>query len=155
MLEADQVKIVDEDASSLPDCPTLLASLLGFDNPASWSDSVNVLVQLSLNKHVDLPHVPLIMDFAKTGEQKQIFNLVFARQPMGRPFLAPPGIPAERVAVLRKAFMDAMKSGEFLAEAAKMQLEINPVSGEAVQKIVQEVYRTPKAVAAAVAQMVN
>jgi hypothetical protein len=114
-----------------------------------------VLVQLSLSKHADLPHVPLIMDFARTEEQKQIFNLVFARQPMGRPFLAPPGIPSERVAVLRKAFMDAMKSGEFLAEAEKMQLEINPVSGEAVQKIVQEVYRTPKAIAAAVAQMVN
>jgi tripartite-type tricarboxylate transporter receptor subunit TctC len=123
----------------------------------SWIDDkkINVLVQLSLSKHVDLPHVPLIMDFARTEEQKQIFKLVFARQPMGRPFLAPPGIPAERVAVLRKAFMDTMKSGEFLAEAAKMQLEINPVSGEAVQKIVQEVYRTPKAVAAAVAQMVN
>jgi tripartite-type tricarboxylate transporter receptor subunit TctC len=123
----------------------------------SWVDDkkINVLVQLSLNKHVDLPHVPLIMDFAKTGEQKQIFNLVFARQPMGRPFLAPPGIPSERVAVLRKAFMDTMKSSEFLAEAEKMQLEINPVSGEAVQTIVQEVYRTPKAVAAAVAQMVN
>jgi tripartite-type tricarboxylate transporter receptor subunit TctC len=123
----------------------------------SWIDDrkINVLVQLSLSKHADLPHVPLIMDFARTEEQKQIFNLVFARQPMGRPFLAPPGIPSERVAVLRKAFMDAMKSGEFLAEAEKMQLEINPVSGEAVQKIVQEVYRTPKAIAAAVAQMVN
>jgi tripartite-type tricarboxylate transporter receptor subunit TctC len=123
----------------------------------SWIDDkkINVLVQLSLSKHADLPHVPLIMDFARTEEQKQIFNLVFARQPMGRPFLAPPDIPAERVAVLRKAFMDTMKSGEFLAEAQKMQLEINPVSGEAVQKIVQEVYRTPKAVAAAVAQMVN
>jgi tripartite-type tricarboxylate transporter receptor subunit TctC len=123
----------------------------------SWIDDkkINVLVQLSLSKHVDLPHVPLIMDFARTEEQKQIFKLVFARQPMGRPFLAPPGLPAERVAVLRKAFMDTMKSGEFLAETEKMQLEINPVSGEAVQKIVQEVYRTPKAVAAAVAQMVN
>ena len=70
-------------------------------------------------------------------------------------FLAPPGIPAERVTALRKAFMDTMKSSEFLAEAEKMQLEINPVSGDAVQTIVQEVYRTPKAVAAAVAQMVN
>ena len=123
----------------------------------SWIDDkkINVLVQLSLSKRVDLPHVPLIMDFAKTEEQKQIFKLVFARQPMGRPFLAPPGIPVERVAVLRKAFMDTMKSSEFLAEAEKMQLEINPVSGDAVQTIVQEVYRTPKAVAAAVAQMVN
>jgi hypothetical protein len=49
VLEADQVKIVDEDASSLPDCPSLLSSLLGFDTPASWSDSVNVLVQLSVS----------------------------------------------------------------------------------------------------------
>ena|SRR5438105_2642351 len=49
VIEADQVKIVDEDASSLPDCPSLLASLLGFDTPASWSDSVNVLVQLSVS----------------------------------------------------------------------------------------------------------
>jgi tripartite-type tricarboxylate transporter receptor subunit TctC len=123
----------------------------------NWIDDkkINLLVQLSLSKHVDLPHVPLIMDFARTEEQKQIFNLVFARQPMGRPFLAPPAIPAERAAVLRKAFMDTMKSGEFRAEAEKMQLEINPVSGDAVQKIVQEVYQTPKAVAAAVAQMVN
>ena len=49
VLEADQVKIVDEDASSLPDCPSLLSSLLGFDTPASWTDSVNVLVQLSVS----------------------------------------------------------------------------------------------------------
>jgi hypothetical protein len=49
VLEADQIKIVDEDASSLPDCPSLLASLLGFDTPASWTDSVNVLVQLSVS----------------------------------------------------------------------------------------------------------
>ncbi|MGA7486649.1 MAG: tripartite tricarboxylate transporter substrate-binding protein [Xanthobacteraceae bacterium] len=123
----------------------------------SWIDDkkINVLVQLSLSKHPDLPHVPLVMDFAKTDEQKQVFKLVFARQPMGRPFLAPPGIPAERVAVLRKAFMDTMKDGEFLAEAGKLKLEINPVSGAAVQDIVQEVYQTPKSVAAAVAGMIN
>ena len=123
----------------------------------SWIDDkkINVLVQLSLSKHPDLPHVPLVMDFAKSDEQKQIFKLVFARQPMGRPFLAPPGIPAERAAALRKAFMDTMKDGEFLAEAGKMKLEINPVSGAAVQDIVQEVYQTPKSVAAAVAGMIN
>ena len=123
----------------------------------SWIDDkkINILVQLSLSKHADLPHVPLITDLAKSDEQKQIFQLVFARQPMGRPFLAPPGMPAERVAVLRRAFMETMKNGEFLADAERMKLEINPVSGEAVQTIVQEVHRTPKAVAAAVAQMLN
>jgi hypothetical protein len=122
-----------------------------------WIDEkkINVLVQLSLSKHRDLPGVPLIMDFAKTSEEQQTFKLVFARQPMGRPFLAPPGIPPDRVAILRKAFMDTLKDREFLAEAEKMKLEINPVSGTAVQQIVQEVYQTPKSVAAAVANMVN
>jgi tripartite-type tricarboxylate transporter receptor subunit TctC len=84
-----------------------------------------------------------------------MFKLVFARQPMGRPFLAPPDIPSERVSALRKAFMDTMKDGEFLAEAEKMKLEINPVSGAAVQEIVRDVYKTPKPIAAAVAEMVN
>jgi tripartite-type tricarboxylate transporter receptor subunit TctC len=123
----------------------------------SWLDDkkINVLVQLSLNKHADLPNVPLIMDFAKTDEQRQMFKLVFARQPMGRPFLAPPGVPAERTAMLRKAFVDTMKDPGFLAEAEKMKLEIDPVSGEAVQAIVQEVYQTPKSISAAVADIVN
>jgi hypothetical protein len=123
----------------------------------AWLDEkkINVLVQLSLDKHADLPNVPLIMDFAKTDEQRQIFKLVFARQPMGRPFLAPPGIPAERAEALRKAFMDTMKDPGFLAEAERMKLEINPVAGDAVQGIVQDLYQTPKSIAAAVADMVN
>jgi tripartite-type tricarboxylate transporter receptor subunit TctC len=123
----------------------------------NWLDDnkINVLVQLSLKKHRDLPNVPLVMDFAKTEQQAQIFKLVFARQPMGRPFLSPPGIPADRVAALRKAFMETLQDREFLAEAEKMKLEINPVSGDEVQRIVQDVYRTPKAVAAAVADMLN
>jgi tripartite-type tricarboxylate transporter receptor subunit TctC len=123
----------------------------------SWIDDkkINVLAQLSLSRHADLAKVPLIMDFAKTEEQKQIFKLVFARQPMGRPFLAPPGIPADRVALLRKAFMDTLNDREFRTEADRMKLEINPVSGEAVQAIVREAYRTPKHVAAAVADMIR
>jgi len=123
----------------------------------SWIDEhkINVLVQLSLSKHPDLPNVPLVMDLANNDEQRQIFKLVFARQPMGRPFLAPPGVPSDRVSVLREAFMDTMKDGDFLAEAEKMKLEINPVAGDAVQEIVQDVYKTPKPIAAAVAEMIN
>jgi tripartite-type tricarboxylate transporter receptor subunit TctC len=122
-----------------------------------WVDDrkINILVQLSLSKHADLPQVPLVMDFAKDDEQRQIFKLVFARQPMGRPFLAPHGIPADRVAALRKAFMDTLQDKDFLAEAERMKLEINPVSGEAVQKIVHEVHQTPKSVTAKVAEMIN
>jgi len=105
--------------------------------------TINLLVQLSLDKHADLPQVPLIMDFIKSEEQKAILRLVFARQVMGRPFLAPPGVPAERVAALRKAFMATLQDPQFLAEAEKLKLEITPVSGEAVQDLVAEIYRTP------------
>jgi tripartite-type tricarboxylate transporter receptor subunit TctC len=101
-----------------------------------------VLAQLSLNKHPELPDVPLVIDLAKTEEQRQILKLVFARQVMGRPYVAPPDLPAERVAVLRKAFMDTMNDKDFRADADKAQLEINPVSGADVEKLVKEVYAT-------------
>ncbi len=91
--------------------------------------------------------MPLITDLAKTDEQRQILKLIFARQALGRPYLAPPGVPADRVAALRKAFMDTMTDKEFLAEADKAQLEITPIAGEAVQKLVAEVYQTPPAIA--------
>jgi len=108
---------------------------------------INVLVQLALAKHPDLPDVPLITDLAKDDEQRQVLRLIFARQVMGRPFLAPPGIPADRAEALRKAFMDTMRDNDFLADAEKGQLEINPVSGEELQKLVSEIYATPPAIA--------
>jgi tripartite-type tricarboxylate transporter receptor subunit TctC len=108
---------------------------------------INILVQLALQKHPDLPDVPLITDQAKTEEQRQILKLIFARQALGRPYLAPPGVPADRVAALRKAFMDTMSDPEFKAETEKAQLEITPIDGEALQKLVTEVYQTPPEIA--------
>src|SRR5947209_9856862 len=67
---------------------------------------IKVLVQLALENHPELSDVPLVTDLAKTDEQRQILKLIFARQVMGRPFLAPPGVPEDRLAALRKAFMD-------------------------------------------------
>ena len=112
-------------------------------------------MQLSLSKHPDLPDVPLVMDFAKTEEQKQIFKLIFARQVMGRPFVAPPGVPKDRADALRKAFDDTMKDPEFLADAVRTQLEITPVSGEEVERLVTELYQTPKAVAEKAAEFIR
>jgi tripartite-type tricarboxylate transporter receptor subunit TctC len=114
-----------------------------------WLDEkkVNILVQLALEKHPDLPDVPLITDLATTDEQRAIFKLIFARQVMGRPFLGPPGIPPDRTAALRKAFMDTMKDKDFLADAEKGQLEITAVSGEDIQKLVSETHETPPEIA--------
>ena len=117
--------------------------------------SITVLVQLSLNKHPDLPDVPLVMDFAKTEDQQQMFKLIFARQVMGRPYLAPPDVPKDRAEALRKAFMDTMKDNEFLADAEKSQLEINPVDGAEVEKLVKELYQTPKPLADKAAQLIR
>src|SRR5262244_773547 len=117
--------------------------------------SITVLVQLSLNKHPDLPDVPLVMDFAKTEAQQQMFKLIFARQVMGRPYLAPPDVPKDRAEALRKAFMDTMTDNEFLADAEKSQLEINPVDGAEVERLVNELYQTPKPLADKAAQFIR
>jgi tripartite-type tricarboxylate transporter receptor subunit TctC len=114
-----------------------------------------VLVQMSLTKHPGLPDVPLIMDLAKTDEQRQIFKMIFARQTMGRPYLAPPGVPADRLAALRKAFMDTMADQEFLGEAEQNKFEINPVSGEQLEALVKEIYQTPPEVVKKAAAMVQ
>jgi tripartite-type tricarboxylate transporter receptor subunit TctC len=111
----------------------------------SWIDDKRmiVLIQLSLAKHPGLPDVPLVMDFAKTDEQRQILKLIFARNVMGRPYLAPPNVPEDRVAALRDAFMATLADKDFRAEADKTDLEINPVSGAEVEKLVKDVYATP------------
>jgi tripartite-type tricarboxylate transporter receptor subunit TctC len=106
-----------------------------------------ILVQLALEKHPELPNVPLIIDLAKTDEQRQILKLIFARQAMGRPFVAPPNIPQDRAAALRNAFMATMQDKEFLADAERMQMEINPVAGDKVQALVKEIYTAPPEIA--------
>jgi len=108
---------------------------------------IHLLVQLALEKHPDLPNVPVIVDFAKTTEQRQIIKLIFARQVVGRPYLAPPGIPKDRLEILRKAFMETMVDKDFLADANKSKLEITPVTGDKVEALVKEIYETPPAVA--------
>jgi hypothetical protein len=72
---------------------------------------------------------------------------------MGRPFLAPPAIPAERAEALRKAFMETMTDPAFMADAEKSQLEVNPVAGGDLQNLVAEIYRTPPDVAKRAAQL--
>jgi tripartite-type tricarboxylate transporter receptor subunit TctC len=109
---------------------------------------LNLIVQLALEKAADLPSVPLITELATDDRQRQILKLIFSRQTMGRPFAGPPGIPADRAAALRKAFDLTMKDPEFLAEAEKRGLEINPVSGRDVGKLIAELYQTPKDVVA-------
>lgn len=108
------------------------------------SGKLNLIAQLALQKAADLPNVPLIVDLAANDRQRQILKLIFARQTMGRPFAAPPGVPADRADALRAAFDATMKDPEFLAEADKRGLEVNPVSGVEAARLIDELYATPK-----------
>ncbi len=125
---------------------------------AQWlkEKAITPLLQLSFRKHPDLPDVPLIMDLAKTDEDRQIFKVIFARQVMGWPFATPPGIPVERLGALRKAFDDTVKDPDFLSEADRLGLEVTPVSGEKIQALVEELYRTTSPdVSSKIAAMLN
>ena len=104
---------------------------------------LNYLVHMSDAKAPELAHIPVITDFAN-DRQKQILRLVTSRQTMGRPFAAPPGVPADRALALRRAFDATLKDPAFLAEADKLKLDVNPVSGEEVDRLVAELYATPK-----------
>jgi len=101
---------------------------------------LNLLVQMALEKHPDLPDVPLVTEFADSEDELMALELIFARQVMGRPYLAPPGIPIDRHEALRRAFDNAARDPEFLAEAERLQLELNPVSGEAIDTLIMRTY---------------
>jgi tripartite-type tricarboxylate transporter receptor subunit TctC len=90
--------------------------------------------------------VPLTADFARSSEDRQVLELIYAQQQFGRPFVMPPGAPPERVAALRKAFMDALHDTDLNAEADRMKLDIAPLSGQDLQTLIDKIYATPQAV---------
>ncbi len=104
---------------------------------------INILVQLTVAKHQELPHVPLSSDLAKDDAARQAFGFVFADQEMGRPVFAPPNVPVSQVAALRRAFDDTMSDKEFRADAARMSIDLDPIDGRTVEEILARIYATP------------
>jgi hypothetical protein len=104
---------------------------------------LNILFQLGLEKGPELMNVPLLIDLAKTDEQKSILKAAFTSYEFGMAFLAPPDLPDDRTAALREAFGETMREPAFLQDARKLQLEVNPVSAESLESLLQEVYRLP------------
>ena len=94
----------------------------------NWLPQINVLVQFNLEKNADLPDVPVALERAANDEQRQVLRLLIAGQYVGRPFFTSPDIPADRKAALRAAFDATMKDPQFLADAAKLDLEISPIA---------------------------
>lgn len=99
---------------------------------------INILVQIGLRKAPDLPDVPLLMELGSNDEDRAILRLLSASATIGRPLMTTPDVPADRVQALRNAFNAMMKDPAFLEQARKQQFDINPISGEDLQAIVQE-----------------
>jgi tripartite-type tricarboxylate transporter receptor subunit TctC len=107
---------------------------------------INIVFQMALKKHPEIPDVPAIQDFAKSEQDRQVIEFLFAPQDMGRPFFAPPGLPAERVQALREAFAKTFADAKFLEEAEKQGIEVQLVRGEDIQKLLERIYAAPQSV---------
>ena len=106
---------------------------------------VDVLVQFAPTRQPGFESVPTIFELIKDENETQAVHFLIASEAIGRPVIAPPGVPTDRLAALRKAFLDTMKDPEFLDYARKAQMDIDPVAGEAAQKIADDIQKTPAA----------
>ncbi len=116
---------------------------------------VSVLFQGGARPHPDLKGVPFIPDLARTAEERQIIELLYAGQGIGRPFIAPPGLAPDRLRLLRDAFAATMTDPDFVGEAKRNRLAIDPVSGEQLTAQVKKIYAARKAIVDKVAAMIK
>jgi tripartite-type tricarboxylate transporter receptor subunit TctC len=116
---------------------------------------INVLLQASPQRNPKLPGVPMITDVAPNDDVKQMMELLIAPQYTGRPYAAPPGLPADRLAALRAAFDASTRDPEFIAILEKGRRPFSPVSGTEIQTIAEKIYATPPHLLARVRELVK
>ena len=109
--------------------------------------TVNILAQINLEPEAELSRlgVPQIWKFIASEDDRKAVALIIGQQVFGRPYLAPPGIAAEPLKILRAAFAATMQDKEFLADAERTRIDVVPSTGEKVQQLVEQLYATPKA----------
>jgi tripartite-type tricarboxylate transporter receptor subunit TctC len=123
-------------------------SNLKISRPGDVRDgNMRLLMQNALQKSPDLPNVPLALDYARNDVDRKVMQLYFGQKVIARPVLAPPGVPPERAQLLREAFAQMTASPHFRAAAAKAKVEIDPASGETVDKAAALLAHPPEAVA--------
>jgi tripartite-type tricarboxylate transporter receptor subunit TctC len=116
---------------------------------------LNIIVQMSLTKLPELADVPNALDLVADRENKQVLELILIRQEAGRPFAAPPGVPADRLAALRRAFDATLADDEFRADAQKAQLEIEPLAAAEIETLLATAYGAPNAIVQRAAALVE
>lgn len=119
------------------------------------SKKVNVLFQGGVRPNPRLTDVPSIIDLARTSEEKRAIEFLYAGNGMGRPFIAPPDLPAQRVKMLRDAFMATMRDSEFIAEAKRLKLDVEPEDGEYLSAHIKKIYDTPNTIVNRVAELIK
>jgi tripartite-type tricarboxylate transporter receptor subunit TctC len=123
----------------------MVNTIVGTQRPDWLRDNkVRILVQIGLERTARMGDRPFVMDYAKGDDDKRVLRMIFGWTIMGRPFLAPPGIPEDRKAALIKAFDATTRDPAFLEDAAKQRLEIAPTTGAQIDRFLAEVYGAPK-----------
>jgi len=116
---------------------------------------LNIIVQMGLTKLPELPDVPSALELVADAENKQVLELILIRQEAGRPFAAPPGVPADRLAALRHAFEATLRDAQFRVEAERAQLEIEPLTAGAIEQFLATAYGAPKPIVQKAAALVE
>ena len=112
---------------------------------AEWlrTGKIRLITQIGLERDAEFPELPLLTDFAKSDEDRQVLKLFSTDVVIGRPFVTSPGVPAERVALLRKAFDEMMMDPAYLDDSKKAALDVTPVAGAKIQTVVADLVHTP------------
>ena len=144
-----EVQLAIEKGEIHGQCGAAWSSVLATHPDWFRSGLVKVLVQEASvgSPDLDKQGVPKSVDFARTPQERQVLDLVYSQERFGRPYIMAGEAPAERIAAMRKAFMDTFKDPAFIAEAKRMNLDVDPMSGEDLQALVRKVYETPADVA--------
>lgn len=124
-------------------CGLAYSTLMASDPAWILEKKVNILTQFAKVKMAALPDVPLASEFIKDPRDRMVYDVLTIPQEMGRPIVAPQRVPVERVAALRAAFNDTMKDPEFLSDAERSQLIVEPLTGQEMNAYIKEIYATP------------
>ena len=116
---------------------------------------VNVLLQAGSEQHAELKGVPNVLSLALTEDERQVLNYLYAGQDIGRPFVAPPDLPPERLRMLRAAFQATMKDPEFIVEVKRSKFDLDPVDGAGLETLIKKLYATPKPVIERVSRLIK